>query len=662
MIRLSVIIVNYNVRHFLEQCLNSVLKACQGIEAEIIVVDNDSFDGSVEYIGQRFPQVRIIANKKNVGFSKANNQGIRIAQGEYVLLLNPDTLVEETTFRKCLDFMDAHPDGGGLGVKMVDGQGHFLPESKRGLPTPWTAFYKIFGLAALFPQSKRLGKYHLSYLDKEHVHVVDVLSGAFMWMRKSVLEKVGLLDETFFMYGEDIDLSYRITIGGYKNYYFPGTTIVHYKGESTKRASANYVFMFYKAMLIFAEKHFRTGSLGFMNGLIQTAVYLRALYALLVRFLKAMALPALDAGLIWLAMFLIKEWWEVYSKSTANYYPGYYMTEVVPAYLIVWILAAYLYGNYDRPYKLARILAGAFWGTLFISAVTNFLDEYRFSKALIIMGGAATAAIMTMVRLGHNYVRTRKLSLSGNLDKTILIAGSPAEAMRVTGLIDKTQPESTVIGWVNSEETLPANASTDRGYLGNLDHLEEIVDILKPAEVIFCAADIPANSIIEWMSSISQLGTEFKISTSGSDYIIGSNTPTSIGEIYSVELKLGISSPTRRRQKRVIDFVTSILLLLTLPLNIWFVRNGKGFITNIYDVLSGRKTWVGLSKPEYLHQARIKPGVITPATALQRGDGPVRTDINLSHSLDMKYAKNYQISQDVQLILRCFSYLGNRAA
>ena len=258
MVKLSVIIVNYNVKHFVEQCLFSVYKASEGIKVEIFVVDNNSVDGSTTLIKEKFPEAILIKNKINTGFSIANNQAIKLAKGEYVLLLNPDTVVQEDTFTKIINFMDATPDAGGLGVKMLDGQGNFAPESKRGLPTPEVAFYKMFGFAKFFPKSKKFGKYHLSYLPENEINSVDVLSGAFMLIRKSVLDKIGNLDETFFMYGEDIDLSYRITKAGYKNYYFPKTQIIHYKGESTKRSSLNYVVIFYKAMAIFSKKRLQS--------------------------------------------------------------------------------------------------------------------------------------------------------------------------------------------------------------------------------------------------------------------------------------------------------------------------------------------------------------------------------------------------------------------
>lgn len=281
--RISIIIVNYNVERFLEQCLYSVQRAISGIHAEIFVVDNDSADNSCNMVRQKFPTVAIIENKENVGFSKANNQAIKLAQGEYILLLNPDTIIEDDSLSKALAFMDEHSDAGGLGVKMLDGYGKFLPESKRGLPTPAVAFYKVTGLSSLFPFSRRLGRYHLRYLDPDSIHAVDVLSGAFMLLRRSVLDVVGLLDEEYFMYGEDIDLSYRITQAGFKNYYFPLTTIIHYKGESTKKGSLNYVLLFYNAMYIFAHKHYRKSHTPLFCVLIKFAIYFMAAVSIFKR-------------------------------------------------------------------------------------------------------------------------------------------------------------------------------------------------------------------------------------------------------------------------------------------------------------------------------------------------------------------------------------------
>lgn len=253
--KLSIVIVNYNVRFYLEQCLLSVEKALTGVGGEVFVVDNNSTDDSVSYLRGKFPWVRYIENKENVGFSRANNQAIREARGEYVLLLNPDTFIGERTLRECIDFMDKTPKAGMCGVGMLRVDGSFAPESRRGVPTPFVAFCKMTGLGSLFPKSRVFGRYYMQYLNKQSINPIEIVSGAFMFIRKEALDKVGLLDETFFMYGEDIDLSYRVLKAGYQNYYIP-TQILHYKGESTKKESFKYVNAFYKAMVIFFKKHF----------------------------------------------------------------------------------------------------------------------------------------------------------------------------------------------------------------------------------------------------------------------------------------------------------------------------------------------------------------------------------------------------------------------
>lgn len=275
--QLSIIIVNYRVKFYLEQCLLSVRAASSNLSTELFVVDNASNDDSIEYLRPRFPEATFIENRDNVGFSRANNQAMALAKGKYVLLLNPDTVVGENTLEKVFRFMEAHPDAGAAGVKMIDRYGNFLPESKRSLPTVWSSFCKLSGLAALFPKSPWFGRYRLLFLDQNQEYKVEVLSGAFMFMRKEALDKSGLLDETFFMYGEDIDLSYRIQLSGYNNYYLP-YTIIHYKGESTKKDSLKYHKAFYGAMLIFYRKHYPRHS-RFFSGVVKIALFSHSIYA-----------------------------------------------------------------------------------------------------------------------------------------------------------------------------------------------------------------------------------------------------------------------------------------------------------------------------------------------------------------------------------------------
>lgn len=274
---LSVIIVNYNVKYYLEQCLEAVRRASQGLQIEVIVVDNLSTDGSIPYLRERFPEVTFIENKENVGFARANNQAIRMSAGKYVLLLNPDTIVAEHTLSDFIRFMDSHPEAGGAGAYMLRTDGTFAPESRRGLPTPFVAFCKMSGLAALLPQSRVFGRYYMRYLNENEVNEIEIISGACMLLRREALDKVGLLDEDFFMYGEDIDLSYRILKGGYKNYFLP-TRMLHYKGESTEKSSFRYTYTFYQAMRLFFRKHYAHYS--FLVSLpINVAIWVRSFMA-----------------------------------------------------------------------------------------------------------------------------------------------------------------------------------------------------------------------------------------------------------------------------------------------------------------------------------------------------------------------------------------------
>ena len=268
--KLSIVIVSYNVCRFVAQCLDSVQKASSDLDVEVFVVDNASSDDTVSYVSQHYPWVKLIANEENLGFSRANNIAIRQAQGDYVLLLNPDTIVAESTLRECVAFMDVHPQAGGLGVRMHNADGSLAPESRRAIPSPWVSMLKMLGFTK---------RYYMSHLSWDEPGRIEVVSGAFFMIRKTALDEVGLLDEDFFMYGEDIDLSYRLLKGGWENWYHP-SDIVHFKGESTQKSSFRYVHVFYQAMLIFFRKHYGHQSI-FFTVPVKLAIYFRAALALI---------------------------------------------------------------------------------------------------------------------------------------------------------------------------------------------------------------------------------------------------------------------------------------------------------------------------------------------------------------------------------------------
>ncbi len=621
--RLSVVIVNYNVEYFLEQCLYSVRRAMQGIEGEVFVVDNNSVDGSLKMLAQKFPEVKVIANKDNVGFAKANNQAIRISTGEYVLLLNPDTVVEDDTFAKCLAFMDSHPDAGGLGVKMVDGKGQFLPESKRGLPTARTAFYKMFGLCKLFPHSKRFARYYMGHLSDDETNEVEILAGAFMLMRKETLDKVGLLDETFFMYGEDIDLSYRITQGGYKNYYFPETRIIHYKGESTKKTSVNYVFVFYRAMEIFAKKHFGNSWAKSFSFLINMAIYIKAFFALVSQFFHKAAIPFLDAVLGYGGLAAISYFWghaNVYGG--VGTYPAVLFAVVLPIYILIWLLSAYFAGGYDKPYSIAKAVLGVAFGSAVILVLYALLPEsLRFSRALILFGMLWLAIEMSLTRfvgilLGNENFQSKKTEKKRFL----------------------------VIGLVSSE----AQGEAPEGFIGNLSQVPDIIEIYKITEVIFCSKDVPHQVIIDKMVDWHATNVDYKIAPEDSLSIIGSNSINTRGDLYTVDIK-AIDTVANRRNKRLFDVVMSLFsIVFWLPLAL-VVKKPVRFLKNAFLVLFGRRTWVGYCSPadESQKLPKIRKGIYNPASYMEKD-----IEAEVLNQMNLLYARDYTVWKDAEIFFR----------
>jgi GT2 family glycosyltransferase len=630
--------VNYNVAYFLEQCLNSVYKALTNINGEVFVIDNNSIDNSVEMVKNKFPETVIIENKENVGFSRANNQGIEISKGKYVLLLNPDTVVEEDTFQKVIDFMNTHPEAGGLGVHMVDGSGTFLPESKRGLPTPSVAFYKIFGLSKLFPKSRKFGKYHLGYLSEFETNEIDILSGAFMLMRRETLEKVGLLDETFFMYGEDIDLSYRIQLGGYKNYYFADTNIIHYKGESTKKSSVNYVFVFYRAMVIFAEKHFSKNNAKLFSFLINFAIYLRAGAAILVRFIQKSILPLFDFTFVILILSGLSIIW----KNKGILFPVDVIKYAFPAYSATWLLSLKYSGTYDYPVKLINILKGTFFGTLIILVIYALLPkEYQFSRLFILLGTTSTLFYFILSRFILSKSVSKRYSINGDKPKSFAIVGSNEESKRIVEILKQSSQNTNKIHFVS------AGDFKNNEQVGTINQLDQIQTIYKIDEIIFCAKDTSSQTIIFWMNKLAQTKTLFKIAQPDSSYLIGSNSSDTNGEYYTIDNQK-ITQPNSIRNKRTLDVIFAVLLIITSPILIFFFKSKKQFITNVFSCLISKKTFVSFSKLDNLEKSQLpflKSGIFNPRDLKENSSIP-------SLKSNLLYAKNYSFLTDIEIIFK----------
>jgi len=647
--KLSVVIVNYNVKHFIEQCLFSVLKASENIACEVFVVDNNSVDGSVTLIKEKFPQVNLIVNKTNTGFSVANNQALKIATGEYVLLLNPDTVVQEDTFAKILAFMDSHPDAGGLGVKMLDGQGNFAPESKRGLPTPEVAFYKMFGFSRFFPKSKRFGKYHLTYLSEDQLSEIDVMSGAFMLIRKTVLDKIGFLDETFFMYGEDIDLSYRIKKAGYKNYYFPDTQIIHYKGESTKRSSLNYVVIFYKAMAIFSKKHFSGSNAFWFNALIHFAIFLKASLALLSRFFKAFTVPIIDFSVITFGLFFIKNIYQQNTGIDGNIYSEKLLSVAFPLYALAWIIMVYFNGGYDKPIKILKIIRGVLVGTVFILMGYSLLPEsLRFSRALILLGTSWAMVCFVFTRLLFHILKIKSYSLSSAKTKRIAIIGEEQEFNRVSALLKETHANPSFVGFVSAE----INGVHNPSYIGKINQIDEIIKVHQINEIIFCAKDISSQFIINNMLTLVSSGVDFKIAPPESLSIIGSNDVDTAGDLYVIDVN-SISKSNNKRNKRLLDIGISLMAIVFSPILFFIQEKKSNYFLNCFNVLFGFYSWVGYGRITDKSLPEIKRSVLYPSMLL---DADI--DNNKMKLVNLRYAKDYSVEKDLMILWKCKEKLG----
>jgi GT2 family glycosyltransferase len=600
-----------------------VRKASKGLKVETIVIDNASRDGSVDMLKRKYSDLTCIFNEDNVGFSKANNQGILRSKGKYVLLLNPDTVVPEDAFQKTIAYMDKNEKVGGLGVRMIDGRGNFLPESKRGLPRPMVAFYKIFGLSRIFPKSKRFGQYHLGHLSEFENNEVDILSGAFMFMRKEALDKVGMLDESFFMYGEDIDLSYRIQKGGYTNVYFADTTIIHYKGESTKKSSVNYVFVFYRAMVVFAKKHFTGNNAWLFSFLINLAIYFRASLAILTRLVRKIALPLFDAVCIIAGLFALTNYW---SMSNIEF-PIDLIRYAIPAYGLTWVSMVYFNGGYDKPSKLFKYLKGTIIGTLPILLAYAILPKsLQFSRLFIFVGAGWVLTYYLISRLYFHFAFPKKFRLKNSEKKDFSIYGSEDEFQRVSALLRQTHSN---VGATN--------------HLNIKSPLKDQIDATN--ELIFCAKDISNADIITWMSQLNSTTMDFKIAPEGANHLIGSNSIDTAGDLYILNLNALVSNENKRK-KRLFDILAATGMLISLPVSIFIFERKKQFVKNITHVLLGKKSFIGFSEElswKDVRLPRIRKGILTPDDGLDIGSTEITEKLNLLYARDYSMRKDFSI-------------------
>ena len=647
--KLSVIIVNYNVKYFLEVCLHSVFKAAAGIDTEVIVVDNDSKDDSCAMVRAKFPQAKLIENKDNKGFSKANNQGVAIAQGEYILFLNPDTVMPEDFFQRTLAYMDANPKAGALGPRLIDGKGTFAPDSKKSFPTLSVAIFKTTGIHKIFSKSPYFNKYYAVHIKERQTAPVEVLSGCCMLVRHSVIKEVGgAFDEDYFMYCEDVDLSYRIEKAGYDNIYYPEATLIHYKGESTRKATLQYVRIFNEALITFVKKHYSKKDARLFILFINIGIVLRAVLGVVKQVLRVLRMPLFDAVVLLLTLLFMKNFWVEHIKNIMPI-PLSSMYATFPVYIVLWVVFMYLNGAYDQPYRALRVIRGMLIGTIVILAYYGLLQpELRYSRAIIIFTGFAGTVIMLGLHELFYRLGIFKFIPYDTLPKKAVIVSGEQEYQQTSATLRRVHYAPEVMGRISTDENLHDS-------LAVMPEMKQFLYTAGINEVIFCLNGLSYERIFEQMQHCGP-AYDYKIHLPGSQSFVGSNSSHTSGDLYTIDRRFNLAAFSALRNKRMVDVVMSFMLLITFPLTMLPVKHKGAFIMNCIKVLFGQKTWVGYTAVSAgnKHLPALRQGVVPPYFILSAYEP---ADAVKQHQ-DINYAQQYAPGGDLLLMLRNYKYLG----
>ncbi|MFZ5515658.1 MAG: glycosyltransferase [Candidatus Zhuqueibacterota bacterium] len=680
---LSIIIVSYNVKEFLEQAIVSIVKSSQSIQYEIFVVDNASSDGSAELIRKKFPSIHLITNSDNKGFAAANNQALKLARGKYILLINPDTIVQEDTVRIIRNFIEAHPECGMVGCKILNPDGSLQLACRRSFPTPWVGFTKIIGLSKLFPQSRWFGRYNLTYLDPDETYEVEAISGSFMFFRRSVLEDVGYLDESFFMYGEDLDWCFRIQQAGWKIYYVPDTRIIHFKGESSKKSNIDLILQFYRAMKLFVEKHYHNRYFHVPQWLLVAGISLRASLTFLKRFLLWM-LPGLIDGVLLSLGMMAAIFIRFYNFEHLRAY-----LPVMTVYTVIWLVCLWIAGSYSRKrYSSLRAVYGVAIGLLFNTSLTFFFNQYAFSRAVVLIAGALVMALLAGWRFALKIVsRFHVLPFQDAfrqsfLGRGALIVAPVASGQRIAAkLRERLEAGYDVYGIVTPEEIDDVDDENGNRVpvLGQLTHLEEIVRQSRVREIIFSTEKIAYDRILEIIARTKNRNLNFKLVPSSMDVVIGKASIEYIGDLPLMDIEYNLNRPINIFVKRSFDVCLSLISIgLLSPVFVYLLlvkrvkvidcssrfrlREFSGVnltpfrsrLPYLWSILRGDVSFVGSDiagvqeSEEGGRFLQLKPGLfgLAQLNAARIGSDSER------ERYDLYYLKNYSLILDIEIIIK----------
>lgn len=655
MIDLSIIIVNYNVKEFLLNLLDSIQKAAKNISTEVFVVDNASEDGSVEAVREKFPEVKLISNKINHGFGAANNQAMEEASGKFLLLINPDTIVRQETLTRMIEFFDKNSECGIAGCKVLNPDGTLQLACRRGFPGPWTSFTKVMGLAKLFPKSRLFARYNLTYLNENKTYEVDAVSGAFLMMRKEVYEKIGGFDPQFFMYGEDLDLCYRTQKAGYKVFYFHETEIIHYKGESTKRSSMDETKVFYDAMHLFVRKHFSTSFI--VESILQAAIIFRKLLAFANLYRLPIISSILDLLFFSLAIIFAEK---IYLKPPLPDFPLYAVPYVYFIPSIIQVLIASLTGSYQKnSLSVLRTILSLIVGFLFLSALVNFFKQYAFSRAVVLITYSFALFFFMFWRVILKTIF--KIGLEADTKKSrTLIVGSEKRSEEISLKLKSNLTKLYhVVGMIGLSRKEIGKQIGSLKILGVPENIMKVIDEEKVEKVIFSSEDLSFDQMFSIVSECQGKNVEFLVAGKEMDYLVGKSSITMVDDIPLLKVQYNISALSYQFTKRMFDLMLGLpTLILVYPFIYLFQKftSYKGGLTQLIigvpQVCVGTKSFVGPKSSSHRDDLYVgKVGL----TGFWFIENVPEDDLDEMKKLDIFYAKNQTVWLDLEILGKTFS-------
>ena len=635
---ISIIIVNYNVKDFLAQCLSSLRNALDGIESEIIIIDNDSQDGSKDYLPKKFPEASYTWLDTNIGFGAANNIGIEQAKGRYILLLNPDTLIEKETIRMMISFMDKEPKTGIAGCRVLNADGTFQLACRRGLPTPWASFCKLFGLQSLFPKSPLFARYNLTYKSEMETYDVDALIGAFMFCRREALLASRGFDTDFFMYGEDLDLCHRVKKLGWDIRYYHEPTIIHFKGESSRRSSMNEIMVFYDAMEIFAKKHF--GSSRFFLFFLKIGIKSRAMLATFEKHFSDMLFLFFDIFSIIGSLLFATD----IRFGNPFAFPDYAYPTVFIAMISVTIGSLLISGAYfEHGGKVRPILMGYFAAFFILSSLTYFFKDFAFSRGVLLMSMGFALSISIIVRLLWHAYHTIK---GKKADKRVMILGwNEHESDIIDALHTADTHNAIIVGRILMNSNDPQQ--TYIPLLGEFSALESIIAHHSIDEVLIIDKHIDSDQIMTLSMKLQSHNVRIHAVQEYDDVIVSHIAEDISGispDIPIVNLRL-----FRHRLIKRIGDITLSLFFLSLGLPLVFLLSDKPFVflKTLTDVIFGRISIVGV----YQRDASF-PDALPGMTGLAMIGNPEMMSKTAIHDLDAHYIRYHTPGLDLEILLK----------